>query len=236
MSAGRRPRLIVLPPSHFCERARWALDHAGTPYTEERWAVGVHVPLARRLASGTTLPILDTGTEVIQGSGRILDWTGLPGADPALEARFEERIGPLARRYLYAATLNDKRSGVQGELFDGVPSWQAAIGRLAWPATRRAMVAAMDARAALLPALEQEIAAELDWFDQALAGRRYLDGDRFGRADITAASLLAPLARPAACPLYRHGGLPAPIEDTLARWGARPSLRWVERTYAEHRR
>jgi glutathione S-transferase len=225
----------VLPPSHFCERARWALDHTRTPYTEERWAVGVHVPLARRLAGGTSLPILDTDTEVIQGSGRILDWTALPGADPALERRFEERIGPLVRRYLDAATLNDRRSGVRSVLLDGVPAWQAALGRLAWPATRKAMIAAMDARAALLPALERELGAELDWFEHALAGRRYLDGDRFGRADITAASLLAPLARPAACPRYRRGKLPAPVEDVLARWSARPSLRWVERTYAEHR-
>ena len=197
--------------------------------------MGVHVPLARRLASGTTLPILDTGTAVIQGSDRILEWTALPGGDHVLERRFEERIGPLVRRYLYTATLNDKRSNVQSELFDGVPSWQAALGRLIWPATRRAMVAGMDARAALLPALEQELTSELDWFEHVLAGRPYLDADRFGRTDITAASLLAPLARPAACPLYRRGVLPAPAEEALARWSARPSLRWVERTYAEHR-
>ena len=75
----RHPRLIVLPPSHYCERARWALDHAGVAYTEDRWGVGLHVPLAKRLMAGTGLPILDTGAEIIQGSDRILDWTGLPG-------------------------------------------------------------------------------------------------------------------------------------------------------------
>ena len=231
----RQPRLIVLPPSHYCERARWALDHAGVAYAEERWAVGLHAPLAKRLKAGTGLPILDTGAEIIQGSDRILDWTGLPGADAAVEQRLEERIAPLVRQYIYSATLDDPRSGVQAVLFDGVPAWQAALGRLAWPVTRWLMIRSMNARAALTPALERDLAAELDWFDGVLGGRRYLAGDRFGRADITATSLLAPLARPKACPIYRRVALPPAVEGALTRWSARPSLRWVERTYAEHR-
>lgn len=233
----RPPRLIVLPPSHYCERARWALDRTGTAYVEERWAVGLHVPLAKRLgAAGTGLPILDTGAELIQGSDRILDWTGLPGADPAVERRFESRIGPLVRQYIYANTLGDPHSGIRNLLLDGVPAWQAALGRLAWPVTRRLMIQGMNARTDLAPALERELAAELDWFDRILDGRRYLVGDRLGRADITAASLLAPLARLAEHPVYRRGTMPAAVEDVLTRWSARPSLRWVERTYAECRR
>lgn len=232
----QRTRLIVLPPSHYCERARWALDHAGVIYTEERWAVGLHGPLAQRLAGGTALPILDTGTEILQGSDRILDWIGTTGGDPALERRLETRIGPLVRQYLYGATLSDPKSDVRSVLFDGVPAWQAVLGRIAWPVTRRVMVAAMDARAALVPMLQQKIATELDWFDSELGERRFLAGDGLGRADITAASLLAPLARPPALPLYSRVKLPAPVEDALTRWSARPSLRWVVRIYAEHRR
>lgn len=231
----RRPRLFVLAPSHFCERARWALDQTGVAYTEERWAAGIHVPLARRIARRTTLPILDTGDEVIQGSDRILDWTRLPGADAALEKRFETRIGPLVRRFLYSATLFYPRSDVPGILFDGVPAWQARLGRLAWPATRKAMITGLNARPVLVPELGHELEDELDWFDHHLAGRHHLAGDQLGRADITAASLLAPLARPAACPLYRKAELPVTAEDRLMRWSARPSLQWVERTYADHR-
>jgi glutathione S-transferase len=97
------------------------------------------------------------------------------------------------------------------------------------------MVAGMNARPALIPELEQKNTAELDWFEDQLAGRRYLVGDQFGRADLTAACLLAPLARPAACPLYRKVRLPEGLERTLTRWSARQSLQWVERTYAHHR-
>ncbi len=141
----------------------------------------------------------------------------------------------LVRQYLYAAVLSDAQSGVRSALLDGVPAWQARIGGLAWPVTRKLMIAGMDARAALLPRLEQEVAAELDWFDGHLSERRYLVGDRFGRADITAASLLAPLARPAEYPASRQIVLPPSVEDALARWSARPSIQWVRRTYAEDR-
>jgi glutathione S-transferase len=103
--------------------------------------------------------------------------------------------------------------------------------------TRRLIVVRMNARPKLLPTFERGVEAELDWFDGCLGGRDHLVGNSFGRgrADLTAASLLAPLARPLACPLYRHPKLPEAAEEALARWSTRPSLRWVERIYAEHR-
>src|SRR3712207_4102861 len=180
----------------------------GIAYREVRWAVGCHVPLAKRLAPATTLPILDTGREVIQGSGRILDWTGMPGGDAEVEDRFERRIGVLVRQYIYAATLGDAASGVRAALFDGVTAAQARVGRLLWPVTRLLMIAGMNARPSLVGELEGRLGAELDWFDGRIDGRPHLVGDRLGRADITAASLLAPLTRPAALPLYRQVLLP----------------------------
>jgi glutathione S-transferase len=228
-------RLYTLSPSHFCERARWGLDHAQIPFEEVRWAVGLHVPLAKRLAPATSLPILDTGSAVIQGSGTVLDWTGLAGGDPDLEGRFEQRIGPLVRRYIYSATLHNRRSGIRELLLDGVPATQKVLGTLMWPVTRRLMRAGMNTRPELVPRLERELEAELDWFEARLGSRDHLDGDGLGRADITAASLLAPLARPEACPLYRRARLPSAVEATVRRWSERPSMRWVMQTYAEHR-
>ncbi|EIZ79571.1 hypothetical protein WSK_1837 [Novosphingobium sp. Rr 2-17] len=40
---GRRPLVLTLPPSHYCERARWALDRQAIAYDEERLAPGAHV-------------------------------------------------------------------------------------------------------------------------------------------------------------------------------------------------
>jgi len=153
-----RPRLFVLPPSHYCERARWALDHVALEYQEEPLAVGLHVLRARSMAKATTLPILTSGLAIIQGSGAILDFVGMTGG-----------------------------------------------------------------------------ASELDWFEAELAGRQYLVGERFGRADLTAASLLGPLARPRECPIYGRVRLPEYLEQSLDQWSNRPSLRWVKYMYATHR-
>jgi glutathione S-transferase len=228
-------RLIVLPPSHYCERARWGLDHVGVAYREERWAVGCHIPLAKRIAPKTTLPILVADKQVIQGSDRILDWAGVPGADPALEQRFERSIGVLVRQYIYAATLSNNGSGIFRTLHDGVSAVQMRLGRIMWPLMRRLMIAGMNARPTLVRRVEAQLDAELDWFDRRVAGRQFLVGDQFGRADITAASLLAPLARPTACPLYRLVVLPTEIEERLTAWSSRPALVWAQHQYADNR-
>ncbi len=77
---------------------------------------------------------------------------------------------------------------------------------------------------------------ELDWLDGLLAdGRPYLNGECFTRADLTAASLLAPLVNPARHPTYANLSLPPVLAAEVAEWQTRPVLRWVSRIYAEQR-
>ena len=45
MPASTPARLITIPISHYCEKARWALDRAGIGYREER-----HVQIVHRVA------------------------------------------------------------------------------------------------------------------------------------------------------------------------------------------
>jgi glutathione S-transferase len=237
MVQARLPELVVLPPSHYCERARWALDHIGQDYRELRWAPGLHALLAKRRgwASATT-PILNLHHEVIQGSDKIMDWCGVGGADAELERRFEKRIARLVRQYLYAATLSAPASSVKSMVLDGVPMWQSVVGGVMWPNVRKRMIELMNARPELVVSLEAELDAELTWFDGRVEGRRYLVGEAFGRADITAASLLSPLARPRALPIYGKIKLPPNVEAALGRWCERPGLRWVTETYERERR
>ncbi|WP_191970691.1 glutathione S-transferase N-terminal domain-containing protein [Methylobacterium soli] len=236
------PRLIAFAPSHFCERARWALDQAGVVYREERWAPGPHRILAKRLGlSSRTTPILDLGNgQVIQGSDHILNWTGLPGGDPDLEQRFEKRIGPLVRQFYYAAVLGNPRSGVREILFNGVSAVQALAGRLLWLRTRRVMMLRMNARADLLPVLTERVEAELAWFESMLNERgKHLVGHTFGRADLTAASLWAPVGPPPTHPvalLYSRVVLPPAVQASISGWRDRPGFAWVRAIYAHHRR
>ena len=43
-----QPRLVTIPISHYCEKARWALERAGIGYREEPHVQGIHQLAARR--------------------------------------------------------------------------------------------------------------------------------------------------------------------------------------------
>jgi glutathione S-transferase len=97
----------------------------------------------------------------------------------------------------------------------------------------------MNARPRLLPDLIAQVDSELDWFDGVLAERGdHLVGREFGRADLTAASLLAPVALPQVEPVKSlSAGIrwPRSLAPALARWSDRPTLEWVRRVYETHR-
>ena len=50
--------LITIPISHYCEKARWALDRAGIGYRERAHLQLIHRIAARRAGGGTTVPVL----------------------------------------------------------------------------------------------------------------------------------------------------------------------------------
>ena len=238
---GQRPILLTLAPSHYCERARWALDLTEIAYDEERLAPGVHVLRVKRLgASATSLPLLLLSDgSVCQGSDQILDWTGLHGGDPELERRLEQVTAPLIRRCLYAGLLSDPGSGIRDVLLRGTSKRQTTIGLLTWPLMRRLMASGMNAQPRFLPELIEHVDGELDWFDRVLAERGdHLVGQKFGRADLTAASLLAPVTLPQVEPVKSlSAGIrwPRSLAPFLSKWSERPTLKWVRHMYEAHR-
>jgi glutathione S-transferase len=71
------PTLVTIPFSHFCEKARWALDHARVDYQEEG-----HVPLLHRRAvarlsgrAGSVPVLVLDGDGVLDDSPLIVRWT-----------------------------------------------------------------------------------------------------------------------------------------------------------------
>ena len=54
--------------SHYSEKARWALDFKGIPYTPRHLVPGFHLRTARKLAPRSCLPILEADGAVIQDS------------------------------------------------------------------------------------------------------------------------------------------------------------------------
>ena len=80
-------RLVTIPISHFCEKARWALERAGLEYREERHVQGIHRIASRRAGGSGTVPVLVADEGVFGESEEILRY-----ADARLEE--SERLFP----------------------------------------------------------------------------------------------------------------------------------------------
>lgn len=248
-AATDRPTVFAFAISHYCERAIWGLKAHGIAHRVRNLAPGAHVLQARRAgASETSVPlVIGRQGELVQGSDRILDWAQeqSPIAGPdwrlddtarALEAELETAIGPTLRRMYYADALREQPGDVRQAFQTGMTLADRAALNVAWPGLRQAMKRgfALDRNGFVAHRLRMERA--LDMLDARLAkGEGYLTGDRFGRIDLTVASLLAPMVQPAQHPVYAKLALPSRLAKAVAGWRDRPVMGWVREVYARHR-
>jgi glutathione S-transferase len=245
--AHSKPKLITFGISHFCEKARWALDWHAIDYEEISWPPGLHRILAKCCgAKDTTLPILLDGDAVIQGSGAIIDWADEKSSDSnrrltntdalEIEQRADEVIGRHVRRLAYAEMLPRFPQYAKPALFRNTSRAHRLIGDMMWPMTRRIMMRMYDITPEAASESRGKLEVELDWLDEKLNnGRPHLAGDKFSRADVTVASLLAPFARPQKMPVYHEMSIPDALASDYERWRDRPVIRWVVTQYQNHR-
>jgi len=244
------PRLITIPVSHCCEKARWALDLAGVPYVEEG-----HTPMMhwRRTLPhhSRTVPLLVTPGAVLKSSGAIVRWadarmTGgvhLYPTDPTvrreaeeLEAHFDAKLGPATRRWAYSYLLDDKRRALE-VLTPGTPKREAAQLRAGYSVISAVMKRGMaitpegtNRSRERIRAIFTEVAARL------ADGRRYLLGERFTAADLTFAALAIPILMPAQFPwLPPLDTLPAAMRAEVEAHRATPAGQFGLRIYREER-
>lgn len=245
------PTLYVFSISHYCEKARWALDYRGIDYELRYLAPGEHIEVAKRLrVPRSSVPYLVIGDRAIQGSTEIINWAeSLPSASgPRLtpdvdietavdiETRADDVVGVHVRRYYYSEALIEHPDTVRPILTNGISLFRKLLIRIAWGKIRSVMIKRMDLGQIQGRESEEIVDHELANLDALLAdGRQYLVGDRFSRADLTVCSLLSPLLLPAEHPTYSGLKLPPRLDSTVAEWQQRPSLCWVRDIYARHR-
>ena len=227
-------RLITIPISHYCEKARWALDRAELSYREERHIQGIHRVAARRAGGGATVPVLVTPDGAIGESHEILAWCDahmaperrLFPAEPdaraevdALCRRLDDGLGPAGRRLMYVHMFRQPKL-VFAFNDQGVPAWEDAMLRGGWPLLKRFVSRALGIVPGVEATDEAAVFGELDHVAELLSdGRPHLCGERFGAADLTFAALCAPVIVP---PGY---GVELPQPDALAPATARLVLR-----------
>lgn len=247
-----KPVLHIFAISHYCEKARWALDRAGIGYKLSHLPPGIHREIAKKLgAPGSSLPILEAGGEVLQGSAAIIDWVDAHTADPAkrltpegeaggearaIEARLDDVAGIHVRRHYYSEALVEYPVTVKPIFTRDISPLYRFIVRRKWDFIRSVMIERMDLGREQFDQSGAILETELDWLDGLLAdGREYLAGGCFSRADIAAASLLAPLAAPPEHPTYAGLSVPPRLAAEIAGWQDRPVVGWVRGIYAAYR-
>jgi glutathione S-transferase len=245
-----KPILYVFAISHYCEKARWSLEQFGIDYRLHHTVPGMNRGIAKKLgATSGSLPFLSTGGAVIAGSAAIIDWGeanradgrgSLAGDDPgavlAIEKRLDDVAGVHIRRYYYSDALLTDPASVR-PIFSRDLSLLAKMAvTLGWSKIVPIMIKGMDLGTAQGLESRDILLGELDWLDGLLGdGRPYLTGDHFTRADLTAASLLAPLVNPAKHPTYAALAVPTALAAMIKDWRTRPVLKWVEDVYARDR-
>ena len=243
-------RLVTIPISHYCEKARWALDRAGIAYREERHIQVIHRVASRRAGGGGTVPVLVTAEGTFTQSAAILAYAdghtepaarlypdALRSAVMVLERDFDRDLGPEGRRWMYFHILARKDLGVAYNC-TGVPGWE----RRAFPVLLGAMSGYIRHLFAIGPDTGVQAGAAVQrTFDAVAArlddGRRYLCGDAFTAADHAFAALAAPVIVPPeyGVPLPQPDELPPDMATSVRAFRAHPAGAFARRLFREER-
>ncbi|MDP9140603.1 MAG: glutathione S-transferase [Pseudomonadota bacterium] len=203
-------RLITIPMSHYCEKARWGLTHAGVDYVEEAHLQVMHYWAVRRYSRQGMVPVLVDGTTAIADSTAILQYLDhqLPNNQklyPAqlqhevesFEERFDEQLGVATRRWVYFHWMGLPAKVVLKTAGQGTPLWQRSLAPLLMPLLRRFLNRKLGITRVNVDADRQTILAIFDDVATRLSdGRPYLCGSQFTAADLTFACMAAPILLP----------------------------------------
>lgn len=249
----KKRRLITIPMSHYCEKARWGLERLNLDYHEERHLQVFHYPRTYWVSRGPQVPVLIDDREVISDSTAILKYldryaeeeSRLYPAEPdlrrqveSLEELFDTELGVESRRWVYYHMLSRPWTGLSTAA-QGVPLYEKLLTPIFYPFMGWLIVHKLKVRSARVAAgiaRSREIVRQID--DQMSDGRRYLIGERFTAADLSLGCMLAPFVLP---PNY---GIRLPNPETLPASMARDvnafrqtrTGRYVQRLFETERR
>ncbi len=247
-----QPELLEIGVSHYCEKARWALEYCGIPYKRR-----THLPFITRLAGRrrgvwSTVPVLFTEQGPIYESTPIVAWAdskntsrSLFGHSPSERAAvmdwlqfFDQELGPATRRIIYYHILFHPKIA-DPLLLQGVPVLEQLLCRPLLPLIRQLIGKGLriDREGAARSTLKlQEVWTRVE--ETLGDGRSFLLGDAFSVADLSFAALASPVLLPEnyGVSLPQLEKLPAAAQKEIGRWRGSRAGKFALRIYSEHRR
>jgi glutathione S-transferase len=236
--------------SHYNEKVRWALDYKGLAHVRTDLLPGPHVGKVRKLTGQTQTPVLRIDTEYLHDSARIIErlehtFPDAPALFPAdtverdtareMVRHFDLVVGPAARICAFVAMLDDA-DYVARMFATGQPWLPRTLYRAALPLLKGRIRQAngITGKRAIAEA-ERLVAANMDSIAKVTHRQRYLVGDTFSVADLTAAALLAPLLDPPHPDMQKPVPMPEKLAQLTQRWRAHPGGAWALGIYERHR-
>lgn len=224
MSAPAAFRLITIPMSHYCEKARWGLERLGIDYVEERHLQVFHYPRTLWVSRGPNVPVLiDRGAAIADSTAILKHLDGYADAErklypqdselrarvEALEARFDDVLGVESRRWVYhdfqfhpVAALK-----IAGQ---GVPTHERVLAPVIFPLLILLVRLLVNPKSRLVAQGLDRIREIVRETDALLAkGERYLLGAQFTAADLALACMISPLVLP------RNYGIRLPLPEDM---------------------
>ena len=246
------PLLVTITFSHYCEKARWTLDHAGIPYRESGHLPAFHMLAVRRAGGHRSVPSLITDEGAINDSTDIAKWAdrrapsahlyGKTDAErreiEALEDHFDENLGPHTRRWMYFYMLPDSAFVMRLSAKQNAPALEKRLLPFFFPVVRPAMRKAMRITPDGAERSLRKIEAMFEEVGKKIAdGRPFLVGDALTMADITFASLAAVVLVPPeyGAPLCPIEELPSVPASRMRAWQETPAGKFAARLFREHR-
>lgn len=239
-------RLYQFAISHYCEKVRWALAYKGLDHEIRNLLPGPHLFQMRKLARRTSVPLLLHDGLAIQGSSAIISYLdetfperSLTPEDESLareavewERYLDEEVGVDVRRSCYHVLLERRPLVTSFFAHDG-PWYARMLYAIIFPTLRKRMREYMEINERTARKSRDRLIEASARLGSAVQGCDYLVGDRFTRADLTAAALLAPLFLPAKYGLPRPARIPDEVSELAD--ACRKATEWAERMYEKHR-
>ena len=201
-------KLLVFPHSHFCEKARWALDFKGIPFEPVAVMPGLHL-----------LTPADNETR---------------DACVALEQSMDARLGENIRCILYQ-TLIDYPKFIGHCFTYPMPRLKRLAFYLIYPVLRRKIYQTYVISDAFVDGARRNFDLAMNELEQRLSQQEYLVTDQFTRTDLSVASMLSLIVVPREHPLP-WGELPDPkAKAFLDQYRDHRVSDWVRKMYRDHR-
>ncbi|TGK82497.1 glutathione S-transferase [Leptospira noumeaensis] len=210
--------LYTFPISHFSEKARWGLELANYPFELRPLVPGEHIQTLKPIVNELYVPVLETDSGVIQGSGNILDVIEEKAfghkANPEekqMEEKVDTQIGKSLQTILYHHILEYPE--IVGKLFLLEPAKLSDTVNA--PEHFDLIALSLKRRYKITPKNLEIVKQALDECAKELISiykkQKFFNGTSFGRVDLTMASLMGMLAEPTespACPWFTSIQMP----------------------------